>query len=96
MADERHRRIGLYMDYELENWRELRKYKMCQPIADMLDEAERRGRADSVQKLVEALGCTPQQAMEHCEKSAPFFAEKTVNIGCTLKTHCHMRLRLLK
>ncbi len=79
MADERHRRTGLYMDYELENWRELRKYKMCQPIADMLDEAESRGRADSVQKLVEALGCTPQQAMGYLqvpEEDQPKILEK--------------------
>lgn len=66
MADEKHRRIGPYMDYELENWRSLRKYKMCEPIAEMLEETEKRVRIEFIEAL-ESQGYTPLEAMQLLE-----------------------------
>ena len=58
--------IGLYADFELENWRELRKYKMCEPIAQMLEETEKRAEIMVRTEFLEALtsqGYTPIEAI---------------------------------
>ena len=69
-----HRRIGPYMDYELENWRNLRKYKMCESIAEMLEETEKRAKKKAEKRVrtgfIEALesqGYTPLEAMKLLE-----------------------------
>ena len=66
-TEKKHRMIGLYADFELENWRELRKYKMCEPIAQMLEETEKRAEIMVRTEFLEALtsqGYTPIEAMK--------------------------------
>lgn len=41
-TEKKHRMIGPYADFEPEDWRYLRTYKMCEPIAQMLEETEKR------------------------------------------------------
>ena len=65
-TEKKHRMIGLYADFELENWRELRKYKMCESIATMLEETEKRAKIQVLTESIEALvsqGYSPSDAM---------------------------------
>ena len=70
MEDEKHRKTSLYMDYELVDWRRTCKYKMCDAIADMLDETEKRTKIQVLTKSIEALrsqGYSTRGAMELLE-----------------------------